>query len=107
VIKVVNKRSYKPTESDFYIGRGSVLGNKYYHGNSSFNVVKVESREEAIRLYEVWLRQKIKEKDKDICGELNYILRAARKENVQLICYCAPLSCHGDIIKKVIEEKLC
>lgn len=45
-------------------------------------------------------------KDKKICDELNKIWKLAKNENVNLVCFCKPKDCHGDIIKKLIESKL-
>jgi len=30
----------------------------------------------------------------------------AKTGDVNLVCFCKPKACHGDIIKKLIEEKL-
>jgi len=44
---------------------------------------------------------KIKKKDKKICDELNRIYNL---KEVNLVCFCKPKSCHGDIIKEIIEK---
>jgi tryptophan synthase alpha subunit len=35
--------------------------------------------------------------------ELQRIKNLAEKQDVNLVCFCAPKSCHGDIIKEIIE----
>jgi len=27
-------------------------------------------------------------------------------EDVYLVCWCKPLACHGDVIKRMVEDKL-
>lgn len=99
MIQVVNKKNHEPTDIDIYVGRGSPLGNPERINHRT-------TREEAIAFYKVYLPEKIKEKDRVICGELNRIYRAARVGNVNLVCYCKPEDCHADFIKQLIEEKL-
>lgn len=107
-ITVVNKRKHNPTLGDFYIGRGSPLGNPFTHRELDQTIAqyKCETREEAISSYESYILEKIKNKDTRICDELNRLYIAAKKGNVNLVCYCKPKSCHGDTIKKIIEEKI-
>lgn len=106
MINVVNKYKHKPTQNDVYIGRGSVLGNPFTHLdlNGTKAQVKCETREEAIDSYEKYLRSKISEKDQAVCDELNRIYLQSKKGEVNLVCFCTPKTCHGDIIKKVVEE---
>lgn len=107
-ISVVNKRKHVPTRNDFYIGRGSALGNPFTHRELEETLAQYqcETREEAISSYEKYVHDKINKRDLKICDELNRIFIAAKKGNVNLVCYCKPKSCHGDIIKRIIEEKL-
>jgi len=68
-------------EGAVYIGRGSKYGNPYVigtHGN----------REEVIRKY--WLKL-----DADCRLKAEAIADLAGKD---LVCYCAPQKCHGDIL---------
>ena len=108
MIHIVNKYKHKKTTNDIYIGRGSCLGNPFTHldTNDTKAQFKCESREEAITSYENYLKDKISSKDIEICRELNNIFLLAQKNDVNLVCFCKPKSCHGDIIKKIIEERL-
>ena len=63
-------------------------------------------RERSLAKYEGWLEHKINMRDHDVCAALNAIWQAARQGDVELECFCAPLGCHGDEIKRVIEAKL-
>ena len=107
-IKVKNKHKSKPEPEDIYIGRGSVLGNPFTHKDVSETKAQYQcaSRDEAINNYESYLKEMINRKDKKICDELNRIFKKALLGNVNLVCFCSPKSCHGDIIKKFIEDKL-
>jgi hypothetical protein len=106
-ISVVNKYKHKPTNRDFYIGRGSPLGNPFtsIRDRETKAEVVCDSREESIQRYEEWLNEKILKKDSAVCGELNRIFLSLREGNTNLVCYCSPKPCHGDVIKKLIESK--
>jgi len=56
--------------------------------------------------YEKYLAEKIRTKDRPVCNELNKIYRAAKAGDVKLLCFCSPYLCHGDIIKRIIDEEL-
>ena len=105
-IKVVNKHSHTPTANDFYIGRGSPVGNQYSHLDNTKALYKVNSREEAVEKYEIQLNRDISSKRADVVDFLNQIyLKVKAGEEVNLICYCAPKKCHGDVIRKIILSK--
>lgn len=96
MITVINRHH------NFYIGRGSPLGNRFVIGQHG-------TRDEVIAMYKVELLEKIKNKDKVVCDELNKIYKAAKSGyNVTLECFCKGFAenCHGDIIKEIIEKKL-
>jgi hypothetical protein len=99
LIVVVNRHKHEVTANDYYIGRGTPLGNP-------FEITETRSRDEAIALYKPYILEKIKAKDVPVCNMLNNIYREAKRGNVFLLCSCKPLSCHGDFIKGLIEEKL-
>ena len=108
MVEVVNKYKINETENDFYIGRGSALGNPYT--SKDLNKTKAQfqckTREESINKYREYIIKKINDKDKLVCNELNKIYKLAKKTNVRLICFCKPNDCHGDVIKEIIEEKI-
>jgi hypothetical protein len=91
--QVVNK--YKTVMSDpdvVYIGRGSVWGNP-------FRMSSEKDREGVIRLYREHLWAQIKRGA--ITKEMLIALDGKR-----LACYCAPKSCHGDVIVKAVNWAL-
>jgi len=77
-----------------YVGRPSILGNPYTRG----------TREEVIDAYNDYIRQQIAEKNTDIVEELERLYKIAKIEPLRLICWCAPLPCHANIIKNIILE---
>lgn len=84
---------------DYYIARPSVLGNPYE--------VDQYGRQKAIELYIDYILDKIAQKDQSICDALNEIYKIEKSgQNVNLKCWCKPLNCHGDVIKKIIELKI-
>lgn len=102
MIAVVNKYKHTPTENDVYIGRGSVLGNPFTSiktGKTKAEFI-CNSREESVKNFREYIEEKIARKDKKICDELNRIYKMPQ---VNLVCFCKPKSCHGDIIKTLIE----
>ncbi len=101
MINVVNKYKHPPTENDVYIGRGSVLGNPFTAITDRATKAEFIS-ENPIEDFEKYLYEKIAQKDKAICNELN---RLYQMEEINLICFCKPKTCHGDIIKKIIDIK--
>lgn len=108
MITVKNKYTSKRESNDIYIGRGSPLGNPYCHLEieNSKAEFKCDTREEAVKKFENYITDKIEKKDPLICAELNKIYSLAKKQDVNLVCFCKPKNCHGDIIKKIIEKQL-
>jgi hypothetical protein len=106
-ISVVSKHTYKPGPHDFYIGRGSALGNPFTHLRShSTAKYWVLTRDEAIESYRPWIKEQIEQKAEGVNELLHEILLAViAGHDVQLLCFCAPLSCHGDIVKDIIEHR--
>lgn len=106
MIKVVNKKTHKPTPNDFYIGRGSVMGNPYHSKDSDHPqaLYKVENTEEAIEGYEKYLKYSYFN-DTSINKVMKELIdRELNDEDTNLVCYCAPNKCHGDVIKKFVEN---
>jgi len=107
-IKVVNKNNHIPTNNDFYIGRGSVLGNPYTSKklDNTKATFQCSSREEAIDKYNTYLRGKIRRKDKEVMSVLNEMIEALKTSDINLLCYCKPKDCHGDIIQSCILKMI-
>lgn len=78
---------------DVYIGRPSKWGNPFSHKDGTIAEWKVATREDAVQMYEAYLRSM-----PDLLEELKEL------KGKTLGCWCAPKSCHGDIIIKLVEE---
>ena len=77
----------KEERYDVFIGRGSIWGNP-------FRITTKKNREDVIAEYEVYIRQ-----NKTLMGQLGDL------RGKKLGCFCAPMSCHGDVLVKLIEEQ--
>lgn len=106
-ITVVNKHSHKPTQDDVYIGRGSALGNPFTHLPGATKAIhQVASREQAVESYKNYLIDLIDAGDPGVLKELEKIKTKARTGKVNLVCYCAPKACHGDVIRELIGKAI-
>jgi len=85
--KVLNKKTDKIPDDAVYIGRPSKWGNPY--------TVERYGRERAINLYRYHLLRTGLWKD-------------ARDElkGKDLVCYCAPEDCHGDVLLRVANPEM-
>lgn len=78
---------------DVYIGRPGRWGNPYTHLPSAPEEFRVSSREEAIAMYEIWLKQQ---------PELMAALGELKGK--VLGCWCSPRPCHGDVLVRLAED---
>lgn len=87
----------KKNSYDVYCGRPSEFGNPYSHKENTLAEFKVATREEAIEKYreyiykpeQAWLRIKVRNELKDKI----------------LSCWCAPLSCHCEILAEIANKE--
>jgi len=97
-IRVVNKYKEDKNITGIYIGRGSPLGNPYVIGKDG-------TREEVIEYYRDYLKYQVDNNNKEIIDVLNYIAKASgTEEGINLICFCKPKACHGDVIVEMIKK---
>jgi hypothetical protein len=85
--KVLNKYKDKMNSNSVYIGRPSRFGNPFVIGKDG-------DREAVIMKYEKWLRS-----NPSLIEDMVVNLKGK-----DLVCYCSPQACHGDVILKIIEE---
>jgi len=105
-IKVVNKYTHIETEYDYYIARPSILGNPYSHNKNSIAKYYVESRNIAIDKYKNYFYEKINT-DNEFKNEINKLIKIYKEnKKINLVCWCKPKKCHGDIIKEYIIKKI-
>lgn len=82
--KVLNKYKDRIPTNAVYIGRPSKWGNPFVIGKDG-------TRDEVIEKYKVWLLSqpaKVEAVKRELVGK-------------DLICFCAPKGCHGDVLLKV------
>jgi hypothetical protein len=91
MVKVLNARraGIHSTESQVYIGRPSKWGNPFVIGRDG-------SRTEAIKQYQHWIARQ-----PALMAELGEL----RGKN--LVCWCAPLACHGDVLLELAGRYVC
>lgn len=85
--KVLNKRNVRDMTGKVYIGRPSKWGNPYMIGKDG-------TREEVIEKYESWL----------FVGKSDLrFLDLMELVGKDLVCWCAPLPCHGDVLLRLVK----
>lgn len=82
-IRVVNKRA---GAYDVYIGRGSIWGNPFVIGRDG-------DRSDVIAKYE-----------ERLATRPDLIARLPELRGKSIACFCAPLPCHGDVLKAWAER---
>lgn len=93
-MRVENKRTYRGPGT--YIGRPSKWGNPYTHlDQTTLATETVATRLESILAYEIHAQEMLAV-DPTWLDEL----RGAEA----LICWCAPLPCHGDVLVRMIGK---
>lgn len=87
--RVLNKGKHGEPEGAVYIGRPTKWGNPYAIGHKGM------TRAQVIAAYETYLRSK------------PALMAAAKAElkGKDLVCWCSPLACHGDILLKIANEE--
>ena len=80
---------------DVYIGRPSKWGNPWSHEEDTMAEFKVETRAEAIRKYEEWVRSQ---------PEMMAEIKRELKSKV-LGCWCSPRLCHGHVLAWIANEE--
>ena len=89
--RVVNK--YHKVPYDVYIGRGSIFGNPFSHMPNTKAEFTVGTREQAVSEYEKW-----------VVNQPEIMAKIPSLKGKTLCCFCAPLSCHGDVLAKLADE---
>jgi len=109
-IIVTNKYRPEPARSGshttIYCGRGSALGNP-------FKMVDANDRERVCNNYDSWLPAMLISTDDAhriqrarMEAQLANIMQATVDDDVHLQCFCAPLRCHCETIKRVVERRM-
>jgi hypothetical protein len=84
--KVLNKRIHGIPRGAVYIGRPSIWGNPFVIGKDG-------SRDDVIAKYETWL-----------LGNGQLVDQLAALAGKDLVCWCAPARCHGDVLVRLANK---
>jgi hypothetical protein len=108
MIEVVNIKTYSmkgQSGTHVYIGRkmpnrpGSLLGNPF----KPKSYTDEQARQECLALYRDWLAKQELSRS-EAWYELRRLAEIAKMDDLYLACWCAPQSCHGDVLKAEIER---
>lgn len=86
MIRVVNKRTHRPTPDDYYIGRPSPFGNPFVIGRDGDRAAVVEA-------YAAW-----------VVEQPEIMARLPELAGRTLVCWCAPQECHGHVLQILCED---
>lgn len=91
-----------------YIGRASPAHNlKHSPLQNPFKITGGRTREEAIQKYREHLEIEMQNIYSDISIELIRLATLARdRGSLELDCWCAPMPCHGDVIREALLKML-
>lgn len=85
--QVLNKKNLRgPVTNSVYIGRPSIWGNPFVIGKDG-------TRNDVIEKYAGWVRQ-----------QPALMARVGDLKGKCLVCWCAPLRCHGDVLLQLTNE---
>lgn len=105
----IHEEDHSANENDFYIGRGSPVGNLFSHLNekgSYYDIVHVDTREEAIENYKKIQFPFEYENHREFREYIDKMYEKFKNgEDIYLGCFCKPKSCHGDVIKEYLEKR--
>lgn len=89
-------------ENGIYIGRGG-KGKRGSPLANPFQIGKDGDRNEVIQKYRKWLYEQITANNKAVMSELQMIYDLSRYFDIDLVCFCAPNPCHGDVIVRCLK----
>lgn len=92
--RVWNRRDKLTPKDAVYVGRPTKWGNPYSHLPDTLASWQCATRDEAVGAYAAWL------------ADQPALVAAAKMElrGKHLVCWCAPRSCHADILLAVANE---
>lgn len=107
--KVLNRHHFNGSNyppNSVYVGRGynSILGNPFSHLDNTLAKYKVATREEAVTQYEKYMRNILAAEKLLPENKRPYTAAILALAEKNLVCYCAPKSCHGDILIVLCQE---
>ena len=103
-----HQEDFTSKPNNFYIGRGSALGNPFTHNGvrSIYKTMTFKTREQAIEAYEKYFDE-VYGKDEWFTRAFDEIYEHYKNgEDIYLQCFCKPKACHGDVIAEKLQRKL-
>lgn len=98
-IRVYNKREANIPQDAVYVGRPTKWGNPFSHRSDTKAEHVVASREDAVAMYRVWVQQ-----------QPELVAALPELQGKDLVCWCAPESCHADVLielaNNITEEEI-
>ena len=89
-VEVLNKKTMASlSRNDVYIGRPSPLGNP-------FPMKSEKDRDSVVQQFRIYFIDRLLARD----PEIEKAFKKLQPDN-NLVCFCAPKACHGDVIKKL------
>lgn len=96
--KVLNKRTDKIPQGAVYVGRPSKWGNPFTIGRDG-------TRKEVIEKYKRYIENELLYQDTyAMSNSPKDILDIAELKGKCLVCWCAPLPCHADILLELANK---
>ena len=127
-IRVVTKRKNAPRAFKIQPGEGLISCDRETAVGNPFVIGKDGTREEVIEKFDVYIRSRIERwryavelaqalpaqrnpdlepDDVFVGGWFRHVIaRVKNGEYIALACWCAPLKCHGDILKRIVEDAI-
>lgn len=111
-ITVKNKRhgSVENFDTVVYVGRPSIFGNPWSHMPNTTAIHKVATRKDAIDAYRQWLTETLSNPATNTPYWFNIenvmVHKIVKHGHLTLLCWCAPLPCHANIIASVVWRRL-
>ena len=78
-----------------YVGRPSALGNPFLVGRDG-------TREDVIARYRRWLRAQWRQRGAARRELERLAAKYQRDRQLTLLCWCAPLPCHADVVREAV-----
>lgn len=102
MISIVNRRYNTPKYPwEVMIDRTTPLGNPFPMNSTKD---RVEERERVCDLYEAYFHEKVTS-DPVFKAHVDVLINLYREYGkLTLVCWCSPFRCHGETIKRYIEE---
>ena len=85
------------------IGRPSIFGNPYSHMENTQALFRVANRDEAVDKYRHYFLTSLNN-DENFAKEVQALKLKCSKGDVNLVCFCVPLRCHGHVLKEYLED---